>query len=134
VNILAVGDTAYVIGIAIPALFGLLIVWLKLHKVYDEVKSPNGTKSGQMLYDLKGENLEIKDKMLDIEEKQVTFRQKVDDFMVQDIASHEEFKEMLTDHTHDDNVRFSETNDNLLNIADALDNHIKEFRNSQDKE
>jgi hypothetical protein len=76
--ILATGDWAYVaVGVAVP-LFGFLGLWFdgrrrdrRIDELHNEVRSPNGTNTGELTYESAKRLVEIREQMVEIREAQL---------------------------------------------------------------
>lgn len=74
----AVSDWSYVAAAALVPLFGFLGLWLdgrrrdrRIAELHDEVKSPNGSRAGDLTYETAKRVVELREQMVEIREAQV---------------------------------------------------------------
>jgi len=67
--ILAAGDTALVLGPTIVALIGFAGLFLQTRRNYREVRSPNGTSTGDAVYELRKDVLGLRLAQMEAEEQ-----------------------------------------------------------------
>lgn len=72
-------DLYYLLATTVATFGGIIVVWLKIKNIHKEVKSPNGVTTGNQLYTMRQEQIEIKEQILEIESNQRKMRDSLSD-------------------------------------------------------